>query len=105
VFAHSSRVGSNGPDVRCLDCGQRLLPDGRDGHQWYMVRDQVWDQTSLAPLGGCLCLACLEARLGRALTWRDLDQDAGPINRPSELDAPKLRALKVAAASAETGKG
>ena len=96
----SVRVGSNGPDVRCLDCHMQLLPLGRQpASQWFQVLDAVWDQSGLGPFDGCLCVRCLERRLGRPLDWRDLDPDAGPINQPTETDAPRLAALKLAAAA------
>jgi hypothetical protein len=33
----------------------------------YTVRDSVWKAAGMAPKGGCLCIGCLEARLGREL--------------------------------------
>jgi hypothetical protein len=96
----SIRVGGNGVDVACADCGRRLLADGRDGHEWYLLRNPVWDVTGLPALGACACISCVERRLGRPLDWRDLDPDAGPINEPSERDSPKLHELKLAAQQA-----
>jgi hypothetical protein len=100
----SIRIGSNGPDVACADCGKRLLPDGRQpAREWYMVTDVTWDASGMEPLGGCLCIACLEARLHRRITWRDLDPAAGPINEPNQADTPRLYALKLAAAKWRAG--
>jgi hypothetical protein len=102
----TGRVGRNGPDVACHDCGQRLLPTGRvgpdQGSEWYMVHDPVWDASGLEPLGGCLCLACLEARLGRPLVHDDLTDH--PINTPSGSDSERMRQLKLAALHAR-GRG
>jgi hypothetical protein len=96
----TARIGTNGPDVACHDCRQQLIPTGRQqGREWFMVHDHVWDASGLAPLGGCLCLACLEARLGRPLTPGDLTDD--PINAPSDADSPRMHALKVAAIAAQ----
>jgi hypothetical protein len=95
----TDRIGSNTHLVRCHDCGRRLLPEGRQpGFEWYMVSDSTWDACGLAPLGGCLCLACLQARLGRPLVADDLTDD--PINTPSETDSPRMHALKLAALNA-----
>ena len=50
---------------RCVDCG-------KDTHgEYYMVADEVWAASGLAPDGGMLCLADLERRLGRLLTRHD----------------------------------
>jgi hypothetical protein len=37
----------------------------------YDVRPSVWKVARIEPMGGCLCIGCLEQRLGRALRWRD----------------------------------
>jgi hypothetical protein len=37
----------------------------------YTVRDSVWKATGLEPYGGCLCIGCLENRIGRKLKPRD----------------------------------
>jgi hypothetical protein len=37
----------------------------------YIVRDAVWRAAGMEPWGGCLCVGCLERRLGRTLTPRD----------------------------------
>jgi ribosomal protein L34E len=97
------RYGANGPDVACHDCGNPLIPTGRaTAREWFMLHDHVWDQTGMAPLGGCLCIACTERRLGRALTWRDLT-DERPINEPNEADSPRMHTLKLAAATHRPG--
>jgi hypothetical protein len=35
----------------------------------YDVRPSVWKVARIEPMGGCLCIGCLEQRLGRR--WRD----------------------------------
>jgi hypothetical protein len=50
--------------------------DGIDQHinshsEVYMVRDAVWKRAGMEPLGGCLCIGCLERRLGRRLEPKD----------------------------------
>ena len=37
----------------------------------YMVRDSVWKAAGLEPMGGCICIGCLERRLGRRLKPKD----------------------------------
>jgi hypothetical protein len=53
---------------RCVDCGKDT---GGETGEYYMVRDDIWAASGLAPHGGMLCLACLERRIGRPLTGRD----------------------------------
>ena len=38
----------------------------------YMVRDSVWKAAGLGPMGGCICIGCLEKRLGRKLNPKGL---------------------------------
>jgi hypothetical protein len=51
---------------RCVDCGKDT-----HGGEYYMVADEVWAASGLAPDGGMLCLVDLERRLGRLLTPHD----------------------------------
>ena len=51
---------------RCVDCGK----DTFEG-EYYTVTDEVWAAGGLAPHGGMLCLADLERRIGRWLTFDD----------------------------------
>jgi hypothetical protein len=37
----------------------------------YIVRDAVWKKTGLEGYGGCLCIGCLEKRIGRRLKPKD----------------------------------
>jgi hypothetical protein len=37
----------------------------------YTVRDAVWRKAGMEPMGGCLCIGCLERRLGRKLRPKD----------------------------------
>jgi hypothetical protein len=41
--------------------------------EMYMVRNVIWKQARMKPMGGCLCIACLEKRLGRRLKPKDFD--------------------------------
>src|SRR5262249_12119403 len=42
-----------------------------DRSEVYTVREAVWKQTGVAPWGGCLCIDCLEQRIGRRLKPKD----------------------------------
>ena len=78
----------------CIDCGINTAPGlfneeemrqafavNRDGQgvkqnidefsEVYMVRPAIWEVAGMEPDGGCLCIGCLEKRLGRTLTPRD----------------------------------
>ena len=46
-----------------------------DCSEVYMVRDAVWKKAGVAPMGGCLCIACLEKRIGRRLKPKDFTRD------------------------------
>jgi hypothetical protein len=37
----------------------------------YTVRNRVWAAARMEPYGGCLCIGCLEKRLGRKLKPKD----------------------------------
>jgi hypothetical protein len=39
----------------------------------YTVRAAVWGKTGLKPFGGCLCIGCIEKRLGRKLRPKDFE--------------------------------
>ena len=56
-------------DFMCVDCYEDTSPLGLD--QYYMVHDEVWEQSGMDGLGGMLCLPCLEARIGRNLEVSD----------------------------------
>lgn len=51
----------------CVDCSKCTLCAG----EYYMVKHAVWVASGMGPIDGMLCLACLECRIGRALTKRD----------------------------------
>jgi hypothetical protein len=75
----------------CVDCGVNTapgIPDGEEalrqlearGHyparindhsEVYMVRESVWKKAGMEPFSGCLCIGCLEQRLGRKLKPKD----------------------------------
>jgi hypothetical protein len=88
----------DGADVRpvvvsaCADCGVGTHTIG----EWYMVKDDVWDQawrgrrkswSGKAPGQEVLCIGCLEARLGRTLTAGDFTN--AMINDPRKNNMSK----------------
>jgi len=78
-------------DWLCVDCGVNTAPGIPDGpmtlrevnetgessaevgpdSEVYTVRDAVWKKAAMEPFGGCLCIGCLERRLGRKLKPKD----------------------------------
>jgi hypothetical protein len=79
----------------CIDCGFNTAPrvlnrrelekayEASDRvEQWvderselFIVYDAVWKAAGMEPYGGCLCVGCLEQRLGRALEPKDFDHN------------------------------
>ena len=37
----------------------------------YTIKAKVWKAAGMEPMGGCLCIGCLEKRLGRKLKFKD----------------------------------
>src|SRR5215475_4640415 len=46
-------------------------PTYDDQCEIYTVGDAVWKKAGMEPMGGCLCIGCLERRLGRKLRPKD----------------------------------
>jgi hypothetical protein len=75
----------------CVDCGVNTAPGVPDGPQLrldialngqtearydrntevYHVKDAIWEQAGMRPWNGCLCIGCLERRIGRQLRPKD----------------------------------
>jgi hypothetical protein len=51
-----------------------------DRSEVYTVRDAIWKQAGMDAMGGCVCVGCLEKRLGRNLRPKDF-QRGHPFNR------------------------
>jgi len=78
----------------CVDCGVNTHPGCPDGPQTridialkgsskvefdrqtevYTVKDSIWKHVGMRPWSGCLCIGCLEKRLGRQLTPKDFSR-------------------------------
>jgi len=61
-----------------------------DGCEIYSVRDVIWAKAGMEPMGGCLCVSCLEKRLGRRLKPKDFLHDH-PFNNTEAPATPRLR--------------
>ena len=79
----------------CIDCGYNTNPGApprelaeflmnRDGKfqvgfthesEVYMVKNKIWKAAGMEPWGGCLCVGCLERRIGRRLKPKDFELD------------------------------
>jgi hypothetical protein len=75
----------------CVDCGVNTAPGVPDGPQLrldlalngqskarhdrntevYHVKEALWEQAGMRPWNGCLCIGCLERRIGRQLRPKD----------------------------------
>jgi hypothetical protein len=99
-------------DGCCVDCGKDTTPHTivRDGDvngfgmeftrdvtirfepetwDFYSVKDRVWAKAGLTETGGCLCVGCLENRLGRRLRPKDFDFERDE-NLPGAWTSPRL---------------
>lgn len=93
---HVSLEGKVSESHNCVDCGFNTAPGlpprelaeflmNRDGEfppgvinsdfEVYTVRNKVWKAAGMEPFGGCLCIGCLEKRLGRKLRPKDFPRD------------------------------
>jgi hypothetical protein len=55
--------------------GQGVSQTISDDSEIYCVRPTVWKKTGIEPMGGCLCVACIEQRIGRRLKPKDFLRD------------------------------
>jgi hypothetical protein len=46
----------------------------------YTVKSAIWKAAGMGPMAGCLCIGCLEQRIGRTLTPRDFSRNH-PFNK------------------------
>jgi hypothetical protein len=103
----------------CIDCGINTAPGlfnrvemeraialdaakaALEGREWaieqsydhhsevYSVRPSVWKAAGMEPMGGCLCIGCLEKRLGRRLRPKDFPR-RDSFNYPQVPGTPRL---------------
>jgi hypothetical protein len=63
---------SSGPEVRvALALGQVVSQRGDDRSEVYHVKAELWKAAGMRPWNGCLCVGCLEKRIGRQLRPKD----------------------------------
>jgi hypothetical protein len=55
--------------------GEGITQTVDDATELFMVRAAVWKAAGIEPNGGCLCIRCLEKRLGRQLRPKDFLRD------------------------------
>jgi hypothetical protein len=56
----------------------------------YTVRSSVWKTAGMEPMGGCLCIGCLEERIGRRLTPKDFARSRA-FNSPQIPGTERLK--------------
>lgn len=81
MTAAGQRTAQDWVRAPCEDCGQRTTGTRKAPGEWYMVHDELWAQAGMEKLGGCLCVGCLEHRLGRQLVPGDFK--TVPVNDPA----------------------
>jgi hypothetical protein len=98
-FAEKSDLTGTLPESwACIDCGINTAPGLSTREQmerafaadWnnqgvkqtidefsevYMVKTKIWKAVGMDAMGGCLCIACLEKRLGRTLMPKDFKRN------------------------------
>jgi hypothetical protein len=105
----------------CVDCGVNTAPGLMSGPEMrvafalgakkleqtftadseiYHVKDVIWTEAGMKPWGGCLCVGCLEQRLGRQLRPKDFARhdDKAWAEMPASdrlLDRRGFRRIKV----------
>lgn len=69
---------------------KRGIDQGIDSNsEVYTVRDRVWAEAGMAEMGGCLCIGCLEKRIGRTLKPKDFQRNE-PFNSPKVPGTERL---------------
>ena len=57
----------------------------------YEVEPKIWKAAGMDPLSGCLCIGCLEKRIGRMLTARDFVHNSSLNKMPGSERLLKRR--------------
>ena len=55
------------------DGGVEVTIDNKS--ELFHVKGHIWRKARMEPFGGCLCVGCIEERLGRKLRQRDFVRD------------------------------
>jgi hypothetical protein len=89
--AEAEAAGDRTDSWACVDCGFNTAPGFAnakrirlevaafgsitqtidENSEVYYVRSRVWEAANMDGWGGCLCIGCLETRLGRRLKPKD----------------------------------
>jgi hypothetical protein len=105
--------GTSPESWACVDCGVNTAPrlktrieiehdlmfrESSENHvdnqsEVYMVRRKVWEAADVKGDGGCLCVSCLEKRIGRLLTPKDF-LPGHPFNASDWPGTPRLKARR-----------
>jgi hypothetical protein len=85
AIALAKLMGKWGPGVG--DTGVELVITAQS--EVYAVRDKVWKAAGMDSSGGCLCIGCLEKRIGRKLRPKDFPRDH-TFNNPHFPGTPRL---------------
>jgi hypothetical protein len=86
--------------LECVDCGV----DTGEISEYYMVTDACWARAGMND--GCLCIGCLEERLGKRLTARNFSEC--PLNWRNTLlpghASPRLTSRLFGTKTSKWGK-
>ncbi|HUE34155.1 MAG TPA: hypothetical protein VMQ38_15035 [Mycobacterium sp.] len=90
---------NRGRDTVCVDCEVETMPtEWPRRAEFYIVTDEVWAASGITPTGGCLCVGCLEARIGRQLTPADFtDVPVNDLNVTDDRYAWSFRTPRLIA--------
>lgn len=108
LFKKHDLRGKTPESWACIDCGINTAPGMLDrvrmeaafAADWnnqgveqtvgnnsevYMVKPTVWKAAGIEGMGGCLCIGCLEKRIGRSLVPKDFSRHH-PFNKTPGTD-------------------
>ena len=74
-----------------------------DRAEIYAVRKAVWTAAGMKTYGGCLCIGCLERRLGRRLGPKDFPR-GHPFNQTWFPASPRLKRRRARSAWSRLGR-
>jgi hypothetical protein len=89
---HNTAPGVPAPEVRQVALATRGQYDWfvSDKTELYTVHKAVWKKAHMNPMGGCLCIGCLEKRIGRKLRPEDF-KPGDTFNHPDLPCTDRLR--------------
>lgn len=87
----------------CHDCDEVLMVRGGGlgggyDNDWFMLKDRIWREATRGTDVRCLCIACLEQRLGREVNAKDFKRSAKVnfVGNKSARLRTRMRGLKPA---------